>query len=351
MRDRNFFVGGQRHAFFVDGQRDYAGAVALGHRQHFRGALLAVFEVDRVDDGLAGDALQRLFDYVGFGAVDQYRRGHSGGDFFEDGGDVALLVFAHDGAAQVEHVRAFVGQLFRQRQNVVVLFGLHQLAEMIDPRRGVHLLRYDQGLGLQIERDGGVGARRRAYRLHVALGGLDAGHCIDHGFQMFGSRAATSAYDSYAVVFYEMLVKVGQIFRRELVDRVSAYVLRQSGVRQNRNELGGVQAQIADRLVHLRRTGGAVQTNDVDVVGLERRQRRADFGAQQHGSGFLQRDLHLHGQALARFAHCLEHGYGRDLCLQQVLAGFDQQHVDSAFDQRRRLLFVGRQHRVPTDVA
>ncbi len=150
MRDRNFFVGGQRHAIFVDGQRNDACAVALRHRQDFRGAFLAVFEVDGIDDGLAGNALQRLFHHIGFGAVDQYRRGHAGRDSFQDGGDVTFLVFAHDGAAQVEHVRAFVRQLFRQGQNVVVFLGLHQLAEMIDARCGIHLFRYDQGFRLQI---------------------------------------------------------------------------------------------------------------------------------------------------------------------------------------------------------
>src|SRR5712671_3680183 len=134
MRDRNFPVRGQRHALFIDGQCDDTRAIALRHRQHFRGTLLAVFEIDRIDDGFAGNALQRLFDYVGFGAINQYRRGHAGRDSLQDGGDVALLVFADDGAAQVEHVRAFVGQLFRQRQNVVVLLGLYQLAEVIDAR-------------------------------------------------------------------------------------------------------------------------------------------------------------------------------------------------------------------------
>ena len=99
MRDRDLLVRGQRHALFIDGQRDYACAIALRHWQHFRGALLAVFEIDRIDDGFAWNALQRLFHDVGFGAVDQHRRGHAGRDLFEDGGDVALLVLAHDGAA------------------------------------------------------------------------------------------------------------------------------------------------------------------------------------------------------------------------------------------------------------
>ena len=130
-------------------------------------------------------------------------------------------------------MRAFVRQLFRQGQNVVVLPGLHQLAEMIDPRGRVHLFRYDQGLGLQIQWHRGVGAGGRSHRLHVAFGGLYTVHRIDHCFQMFGRGTATSANDSYAVVFYEVFVKVGQILWRQLVHRVAAYVLRQSGVRQN----------------------------------------------------------------------------------------------------------------------
>ena len=55
--------------------------------------------------------------------------------------DVALFVFAHDGAAQVEHVRAFGYQLLGERQNFVVLLAAHQVAEMLHPGGGVHLLR------------------------------------------------------------------------------------------------------------------------------------------------------------------------------------------------------------------
>ena len=98
--------------------------------------------------------------------------------------------------------------------------------------------------------------------------------------------------------------------------------------------LGGVQSQISDRLVHLLRAGRAVQTDDVDVVRLKRRQRRTDFGSEQHGSGFLQRDLDLHREALSRFAHRLEHGDCGDLRLQEILASLNEQHIDAALDQR-----------------
>src|SRR5450759_6005816 len=107
---------------------------------------------------------------------------------------------------------------------------------------------------------------------------------------MFGTCAATAAYDAYAVILYKMFVIVGEIFRRELVHGVAAHVLREYCIRQNGNQLGGVQAEIADRLIHLRRTGGAIQADDVDVVRFKRGEGGANLGPEQNGSGFLQRD-------------------------------------------------------------
>ena len=142
-----------------------------------------------------------------------------------------------------------------------------------------------------------------------------------------------------------MLVILGQFLGREFVDRVPAFVLRKPGIRQHRNFLGRIQRQIADRIVHLLRPGRAVQPDHIDVERLERGQRRADLRAQQHRAGFLQRDLHRHRQPLPGFPHRFEHADGRDLGLQQVLRGLDQQHIDAAFDQRRGLLLVSRNHR------
>ena len=48
---------------------------------------------------------------------------------------------------------------------------------------------------------------------------------------MFGSCAATSADDANAVILYKMFVIFRQVFRRELVHRMSAHVLWQSGIR------------------------------------------------------------------------------------------------------------------------
>ena len=50
--DGDLFFGRERHAIFVDGERNDRGPEALGHGQHFGGALLTVFQVDGVDDRL-----------------------------------------------------------------------------------------------------------------------------------------------------------------------------------------------------------------------------------------------------------------------------------------------------------
>ena len=221
---------------------------------------------------------------------------------------------------------------------------------MLDARGRVHFLGDDQRFGFEIERNSGVGARCGARALDVALGGFDAGNRVDHGFQVFGRCAAAAAHDADAVVLHKMLVILGQFLRRQFVDRVPADVLRQTGVRQHRNFLGGIQRQVADRVVHLLRTGRAIQPDGIHVERFERGQRRADLGAQQHGSGFLQRDLHRHRQPLARFPHGFQHADGGDLGLQQILRSLDQKHVDAAFNQSGGLLFVRRHHRVETDV-
>ena len=221
---------------------------------------------------------------------------------------------------------------------------------MFDARGRVHFLGDDQRLGFEIERNGGVGARCGACALDFALGGFHAGNRVHHGFQVFGSCAAASAHDADAVVLHEVLVIFRQFLRRQFVHGVPAYVLRQAGIGQHRNFLGGIQRQVADRVVHLLRTGRAVQPDRVHVEWFERGQRSADFRAQQHGSGFLQRDLHGHGQSLARFPHGFEHADGGDLGLQQVLRRFDQKNIDAAFDQRGGLLLVRRHHRVEADV-
>ena len=70
MRNRGLPFGRQRHAVLVDGQRNHGCTVALRHGQHFRSPLLAILQIDRVDDRPPGDSLQRLFNDIGLRRID-----------------------------------------------------------------------------------------------------------------------------------------------------------------------------------------------------------------------------------------------------------------------------------------
>src|SRR5215469_9615253 len=65
-------------------------------------------KLSRIDDGLAGNALERFFHHVGFGGIHQDRCGNTGCNFLQNGSHVALLILTDYGAAQVEHVRAVI---------------------------------------------------------------------------------------------------------------------------------------------------------------------------------------------------------------------------------------------------
>ncbi len=168
---------------------------------------------------------------------------------------------------------------------------------------------------------------------------------------MLRRGSAAAAYNSYAVVLHEMLVILGQLLRSELVNRMSAHILRKSGIGQHRYILRGIRSQEADTVIHLGRSSSAVQTDDVYIVGFERGQSRANFSSQQHRSSSFERHLNCDRQPLAGFLHGIEHAGQSSFGLQQVLRGFDQQNIHATFDQRARLLNIARDHVVELDMS
>ncbi len=168
---------------------------------------------------------------------------------------------------------------------------------------------------------------------------------------MFGPRAAASAHDVDAIFGDELLVIVRQLLRLQLVHRMTALVLRQTGIGQHRDRLRRIQSKVADRVVHFLRAGSAVHADHSHVEHLQRGQRGANFSTQQHRAAGIERDLHLYRNVLARLLQRIKDADQPGLGLQDVLARFEQQHVDAAFDQPQRLLGVAGGHLIERDVA
>ena len=90
----------------VDTSDDQRGAEAARQRHDLLEAILAVFEVDRIDQRLARRALERLFDHAMIGRVDHQRHFDFFDFDFEKAGDVRHLVAIRILQAYVEDVRA-----------------------------------------------------------------------------------------------------------------------------------------------------------------------------------------------------------------------------------------------------
>ena len=91
-----------------------------------------------------------------------------------------------------------------------------------------------------------------------------------HSRDVMWCCATTAAYDARAVFGDEPVMELCEFLGRELINCPSSFVLRQTCIRQHGDVFGGVVAQETHSIVHLARAGGTVQSDDVDVVGLER---------------------------------------------------------------------------------
>ena len=107
------------------------------------------------------------------------------------------------------------------------------------------------------------------------------------------------------------------------------------GVGHHRHRDAGVVGQVAQVLAHLGGPGRAVQPDHVDAERLDRRQRRADLAAQQHGAGGFDGDVGDDRDMPAELGHRPARSQHRGLELQQVLAGLDEDRVGAALQHAR----------------
>ena len=168
---------------------------------------------------------------------------------------------------------------------------------------------------------------------------------------MLRRSATAAANNAHAVFGDELLVVIREFLRLQLVNCMASYVLRQPSIGQNGNMLRRVRAQVADCVVHLFRAGSAVQADRGNIEHLQRGERRANLGAKQHGAGSFQRDLHLDGHVLSGLLQRVEKPDQSGFRLKDVLAGLQQENINSALDKRDSLLRVGGGHVVEGDVS
>ena len=101
---------------------------------------------------------------------------------------------------------------------------------------------------------------------------------------------------------------------------------------------GRVLAEEADRVAHVLRAGRAVEADHVDLQRLERGQRGADVGAEQHLAAVGQQatpslDRHRCGRSSLNASRMPKIG---GLDLEDVLRGLDDDQVDAALEQALR---------------
>ena len=100
---------------------------------------------------------------------------------------------------------------------------------------------------------------------------------------VLGGGAAAAADDAEAVALDEIAEHVAERLRLGREDRLAVGALvGDAGVRDAVDRRRAVLAEEAHGVAHVLRAGRAVEADDVDVERLERGQRGADVGAEQH---------------------------------------------------------------------
>ena len=176
---------------------------------------------------------------------------------------------------------------------------------------------------------------------------------------MAGRGAAAAADDVQAVLAHEVADLLGEGLGLQGEDGLAFDQQRQAGVREQADLTGPVFGEVLDVLGHLGRPGGAVHAQAEDGEVAQRRDHAGDVGAHQRGAELLDGDLHHDGHVAATvdvgrqaaLGQHVEAGTDSALDLQDVLAGFEQQHVGPAVQQPADLGGVAGEHGVPVDVA
>ena len=326
----------------------------LAHQRHHpgepRARAVAVLVVDRVDHRAAAEQLQAGLDHLRLGGVEHQRQRGRGGQPADDLAHVAGAVPADVVDVHVQQVRAVPGLRPGNLDAVVVAPGDHRVAECPGPVRvGPLADRQERGVlperHVLVERgDAGLGPRPARGQRPVPQPGDDGG-------QVLGRGPAAAARQREPELGGEHLMGVGELVGGHRVVRAIGGELGQPGIRHAGQRHARVRGQVAQVLAHLAGTRRAVEPDHVDAERLERGERRADLGAEQHRAGRLDSDLgdqqDIGAGGRDRPAGADDRRFG----LQQVLAGLDDQRVGAAAQQAGGVALVGVAELRERDVA
>ena len=97
---------------------------------------------------------------------------------------------------------------------------------------------------------------------------------------------------------------------------------------------------MAKMFAHFDWSSRTVDTNDIGVEGVNRGKSRCNFGTGQHAAGEFHRDLHLKRDFTTLCSHSAPRTVHGGLHGKEVEHGFNDEKVDTAFDQCPCLRFI-----------
>ena len=253
--DLEFALGCVRHALLVDGHGHDVRPVLLRQAEHEVRFFAPALEVERVQHGPTRIGLERGFEHVALGAVENQRRLDRRPQALDDldhlMGFVGALGERH---ADVEQVRAAFDLVACNPEHVVVRIrqqqALHFAAAL-----GIDAFADERGRRIlaQIERADRARRARPRSGDHTRARRM-ARYATAHALQMLETRATAAADRVHAEVLDELGQRLGQPIGIERVQRFAAAEIdRDPRVRDHADRSARVLDQIADRLAHVLR--------------------------------------------------------------------------------------------------
>ena len=318
---------------FIDRAHNHGRAKLLRQRQDEVEALFAVLEVDRVDDALTLAVGQRPLDRGGAGRIDHQRRFDLVDHLLVEAVDIVHLFAVGILEVDVDDLRTVLHLPAADLRSLFVLLVRNQPLEgtradlvraLANQQRTVVVVRFDQ-------LDAGV-VRSPQAAMPPRLLALD--HLRD-GADVLGRGPAAAADEIEPTVANKALERGGQRRRRFQIEPVLVGQARVgiAGHPRSRHLVDG-----ANVVGHKLGPRGAVEADREQVDMLEGCDQRVGSLPGQHRPHRLDRPRHHHRPLEGEFVESRVNADQSRLDVARVLAGFEQQQVNPAFQQPARLL-------------